>query len=129
MKLIFNLRALGGTHSKHIECFVVLPKKQYIHFWMALISVHPANIKLKIFLQNEKKVPSLIMRDWRVIFCCYDTGAIDFLHYKVGNCAKSENLLNDHLHVNFEFKMLQEYILMYLVRILEVLGTGYHSSL
>jgi hypothetical protein len=52
-----------------------------------------------------------------------------FLHYKVGNCAKSENLLNDHLHMNFEFKMLQEYILMYIVTILEVWGTGCHSSL
>jgi hypothetical protein len=46
MKIVFNLRGFGGTHSKYIECFAVLPKKQYIHFWMALSSVHPANIKL-----------------------------------------------------------------------------------
>jgi hypothetical protein len=52
-----------------------------------------------------------------------------FLHYKVGNCAKSENLLNDHLRVNFEFKMLQEYILMYILTILEVWGTVCHSSI
>jgi hypothetical protein len=56
-------------------------------------------------------------------------GGRRFLHYKVGNCAKSENLCNDHLSMNFEFKMLQEYILMYIVTILEVRGTGCHSSL
>jgi hypothetical protein len=52
MRMIFNLRVLGGSHSKYIEGFGVLQKKQYIHF----ISVHPGNI-------NEQQVPSLILCD------------------------------------------------------------------
>jgi hypothetical protein len=42
----FQFEVLGRYSFQHIECFVVLPQKQYIQFWVALISVHPANIKL-----------------------------------------------------------------------------------